>query len=270
MESQIKTPLFVSIPHSGEEIPPEASWLHGLEEIILMGDVDRYVDLLYEPSLITLSIPYVKTLWHRYAADLNRLAEDVDAESVEGNINSPGTHPRGFHWTYNTLGEKILKQPLTPITHQKLIQRVYLPFHQGIQKIYAHLHSLGFHEVYHLDVHSMPSKGTAQHRDPGEARADIVVSDSKGKSSSSQFKDLVTEAYTQEGFRIKYNWPYFGGRLTEQYGKPQEHHHVVQVELNRALYMNEETKQILPDKQKEISNRLGRAIKNIQYGIALF
>jgi N-formylglutamate amidohydrolase len=72
----------------------------------------------------------------------------------------------------------------------------------------------------------------------------------------------VIESFKKEGFSVAYNWPYFGGRLTEQYGKPQERHHVVQVELNRALYMNEVTKQIDPE-WRIVSDRLNHVLRRI-------
>ncbi|WP_161971440.1 N-formylglutamate amidohydrolase, partial [Escherichia coli] len=56
-------------------------------------------------------------------------------------------------------------------------------------------------------------------------RADIVVSDSKGKSCDPRFKDLVIAAYASAGFKVGYNWPYFGGRVTEQYGDPKREQH---------------------------------------------
>lgn len=269
-QESLKGFLMATIPHSGEEIPPEAKWLQGLDEITLMGDVDRYVDRLYEPSLLKLKIPYVKTQWHRYAADLNRLDSDIDAEAVLGNPNPAGTHPRGFHWVYSTQGEKILHEPLTQAVHQMLVDRVYHPFHQNVQALAQSLlnpnHSSDFN-LYHLDLHSMPSKGTAQHRDPGEYRKDLVVSDSLGKSCSSQFKDLVMGSLRSQGFSIAYNWPYFGGRLTEHYGQPQQQrHHVVQIELNRALYMDERTKQLNTD-TTEIESKLYEALRKIQHAI---
>ena len=93
----------------------------------------------------------------------------------------------------------------------------------------------------------MPSLGTKNHRDPGETRADIVVSDCLGISCDKSFRDLVISAYVTAGFKVGYNWPYMGGRVTETYGKPSQHHHAIQVELNRSLYMNEVTKKIKPE-----------------------
>lgn len=263
-----KGKLMATIPHSGEEIPPEAHWLKGLDEITLMGDVDRFVDQLYETSLEKLQIPYVKTQWHRYAADLNRLDTDVDAEAVQGSSTPIGTYPRGFHWVYSTRGEKILLSPLTPEAHQKLVERVYHPFHHDVRELADSLQGLNKNIViYHLDLHSMPSLGTPQHRDPGEYRKDVVVSDSKGKSCSEEFKNLVINSFEELGFSVAYNWPYFGGRLTEQYGRPDQNHHVVQVELNRALYMDENTKKIKMELAEPLKNKLFKVLMGIHNAI---
>src|SRR5665213_2115352 len=104
-------PFFISIPHSGERIPPEVTWLHGLPEAIVMCDVDRYVDRLYQSTVGSLKLGCVKTQWHRYVVDLNRLPEDVDAESVIGSANPPGKFTTGLHWIKTTRGARLMPAP---------------------------------------------------------------------------------------------------------------------------------------------------------------
>lgn len=261
-ENQV--PLFVTIPHSGEKIPPQTPWLNSLPEEILMCDVDRYVDFLYEPSLNKLKIPFVKTQWHRYAADLNRIPEDVDASSVMGNKNPIGMHSRGFHWVMTTYKQPLMKEPMTLAAHEELVKLIYEPFHSDIRQVYQDLHARGFKKTYHIDAHSMPSVGTSEHRDPGQLRADIVVSDSKGKSCDPRFKDLVIAAYATAGFKVGYNWPYFGGRVTEQYGNPAREQHTLQVEMNRSLYMDEKTKKLKPEEAKEAQDKVFFALSYIR------
>lgn len=253
--------FMVTIPHSGEEVPDEAPWLKVLPEEILMCDVDRYVDQLYEPALKLLEIPFVKTNWHRYAGDLNRLAEDVDAGSVAGHATKAGPHLRGFHWVITTTEERLMPQPMSLETHKKLVEKIYVPFHAQVQGLQARL-AKAHRVVYHLDAHSMPSVGTKQHRDPGQRRADIVVSDSLGKSCSAAYKDLVIKCYQETGFHVGYNWPYVGGRLTEQYGKPDQNHHTIQVEINRDLYMDEKTKK-LKDSHVAVQEQIEKALTSL-------
>lgn len=261
--------FLVTIPHSGEQIPGQAPWLKSLPEEILMCDVDRYVDRLYEPSLLEMKIPYVKTQWHRYAVDLNRVPEDIDASTVIGCPTSAGTHNRGFHWQVTTYNHPLMTSPISLSVHQELTQLIYKPFHESIQKIYQDFKTSGAKKIFHLDAHSMPSVGTKMHRDPGQRRADIVVSDASGKCASENYVDLVMSSYLRAGFKVAYNWPYLGGRVTEQYGNPKIGHEVLQVELNRDLYMNETTKKLKDVEAaamvKKIHAAFARILKNLPH-----
>lgn len=261
---EITAPLMVTIPHSGEKIPPQTPWLNALPEEIVMCDVDRYVDFLYEPTLHKLQIPFVKTEWHRYAADMNRVPEDIDSTSVIGNKNPAGMHNRGFHWVITTYKHQLMKEPMTQQAHDELVKLIYEPFHNNIRDLYGKLHQAGYTKTFHIDAHSMPSVGTSEHRDPGERRADIVVSDSKGKSCDPRFKDLVIAAYVSAGFKVGYNWPYFGGRVTEQYGDPSREMHTLQVEMNRELYMDEKTKKLKPEEAKKVQEKIAFALSYIR------
>lgn len=256
-------PFFVTMPHSGEKIPPNCDWLKGLPENILMCDVDRYIDVLYEPSLQNLKVRYHKTEWHRYAVDLNRLPEDIDETSVVGSKNPAGSFNRGFHWVVTTYNDRLLLQPMSIQEHEELKKLIYDPFHQSVQTIFADFRKQNFKNIFHIDAHSMPSVGTQMHKDPGERRADIVISDSLGKSCDAYFRDLVIAAYVAAGFKVGYNWPYVGGRLTEQYGQPSKGQHTIQVELNRDLYMDEKTKK-LKESYKEVQNKIAKALTYVQ------
>ena len=254
-------PFFISIPHSGERVPDEASWLEGLPEPILMCDVDRFVDRLYQPVVRELHLNCVTTPWHRYAVDQNRLPEDIDQASVEDATLPPGKFSTGLHWVQTTRGSKLMPKPISRKLHDEMVQKYFYPFQDEIRAVYRNFS--GKSETYHLDVHSMPSVGTAVHKDNGETRADVVISDVEGKSSSMRFKDLVIDAYQAAGFSVAYNWPYQGGRITQQFGVPDEGRNVIQVELNRACYMDEDSKQLIADKAAAVTDKLGAAIRQI-------
>ena len=256
-------PFFLSIPHSGERIPAECKWLEGQPETIVMSDVDRFVDRLYDPVIRELKLTCVKTQWHRYAIDLNRLPDDIDTDSVTGAPHASGKFTQGLHWVKTMEGEMLMRQPISMALHDQLVQRYFEPFHSDVRDTYAFFREQGAPKIYHLDAHSMPSLGTASHRDPGQTRADIVVSDQEGKSCEAWFMELTVEAYKKAGFQVKTNWPYLGGRVTQTYGKPDKGQHALQVEINRAQYMDEKTKQIKPELAKELSVKLSRAIHYI-------
>ncbi len=265
MSQQI--PFFITMPHSGEKIPDLCHWLTELPEEVLMCDVDRYIDVLYQPAISDLNLPSEKTEWHRYAVDLNRVPSDVDCTSVENNTHPAGLFNRGYHWVVTTQNDQLLKRPLSLSEHQALTELIYTPFHAKVRSRFSGFKQIGFENVFHLDAHSMPSLGTKMHKDPGEKRADIVISDSLGKSCDPRFRDLVIAAYVTAGFKVGYNWPYVGGRLTEQYGQPRQGQHTIQVELNRSLYMNEVTKKINPD-HVEVQKKIKLALQKITTDLA--
>lgn len=256
-------PLLITIPHSGERVPQEAPWLEGLPETLLMFDVDRFVDRLYAPAIKNLCLPSVKTEWHRYAVDLNRLPDDVDAGTVEGDKNPPGKFSRGLHWAITTTGEVLMAKPMSRATHDLLVDKYFRPFHREVERELQSLRERGAKVTYHLDAHSMPSVGTKEHRDPGQRRADIVVSDCEGKSCSAEFKDLVMNSYQAAGFKVAYNWPYLGGRVTETYGHPERGQQAIQVELNRSLYMDEQSKKLLVDRVDDVQKAIGEALGRV-------
>jgi N-formylglutamate amidohydrolase len=256
--------FFVSIPHSGEKIPNEAAWLQGLPEPILMCDVDRFVDRLYVPAIRKLGIPSVVTDWHRYVVDLNRLPGDIDADSVIGAPNPSGRFTQGLHWVKTTKGQQLMPKPITMALHEEFVQKYFEPFHLQVRGIYDDFRKIGLKKIYHIDAHSMPSVGTSAHKDPGQKRAEIVVSDQEGKSCEKEFKDLVIAAYTDAGFQVAYNWPYVGGRVTQTYGQPKLGQHTIQVELNRALYMDEENKKFKEKEAELVAKKIAVALTRIE------
>ncbi|MFN3454201.1 MAG: N-formylglutamate amidohydrolase, partial [Pseudobdellovibrio sp.] len=183
--------------------------------------------------------------------------------SVFGSENKSGTHSRGYHWVVTTLNYKLMQSPISKELHNKLTDLIYWPFHDGVKALFGRYKKAGFKNVFHLDAHSMPSLGTKMHKDPGQYRADIVVSDCLGASCHVQYKDLVIESYKEVGFSVAYNWPYMGGRVTEQYGHPELGQQTLQVELNRALYMDEVTKKIKPD-YILVQERIAQALERIK------
>ena len=88
-----------------------------------------------------------------------------------------------------------------------------------------------------LDAHSMPSQATrlsAQGR-----RIDFVLGDRHGRSCDNRLTDWLEGELTQRGWQVARNKPYAGGYITDRYGRPAKGTHTVQIEINRAIYMDE-------------------------------
>lgn len=256
-------PLLVSIPHSGEEIVEETHWLKNLDEVTLMYDVDRFIDQMYETVLSKYNIPRVLARYHRYVVDCNRWTTDVDCDSVEGSTNPSGSHSTGLHWRNTTAGFVLIKEPLSRELHKTIIEKYYKEFFHGIDSIYKDFSQKGVRQTYHLDLHSMPSRGTEVHRDPGEDRADIVIGNEKGVTATEEWTKQVTSAYNNQGFTVRLNHPYTGGTIVEKYGDPSQNRQALMIELNRKLYMDEKSKQIIPEKAEAVKQRLDKVISEI-------
>lgn len=262
-----KHAMLLTSPHSGELIPAEAFWMKSVDPGALATDVDRYVDELYRPTCEALLVPMLATSIHRYVVDLNRWPADVDAASVEGATARVEQFVGGFHWSKTSAGVRLISKPISRDLHDNLTRLYYEPFHAAIaEKCDEFRQRYPSQTLYHFDCHSMPSKGTGSHRDSGEERADVVISDLKGKSAGARFKDLTINAFENEGFRVAYNWPYYGGRITERYGNPARGHETIQIELNRRLYLDETTRNKKASFE-ELRTRLQKVFTRILAGL---
>ena len=96
-----------------------------------------------------------------------------------------------------------------------------------------------FGAVWHIDCHSMKSRGNAMNIDAGTNRADIVVGNRDGASADSRFTALIVDSFKALGYSVSLNYPYKGGYLTQCFAKPLQQRHSVQIEINRQLYMDE-------------------------------
>ena len=73
-----------------------------------------------------------------------------------------------------------------------------------------------------------------------------MIGDRYGTSCTPLLPDRVEETMTGLGYSIGRNKPYAGGFITEHYGNPASGLHAVQLELNRAIYMDERRRERSP------------------------
>ena len=92
-----------------------------------------------------------------------------------------------------------------------------------------------------FDVHSMPRNSLDHLSEEGANIPQIVLGDCFGSSCDPLLSQEVFEIFVSEGFRVKKNSPFPGGFITKNYGAPKQNVHVIQIEIDRSLYMNERT-----------------------------
>jgi N-formylglutamate amidohydrolase len=157
-------------------------------------------------------------------------------------------------------GEEIYSEKLRFVEAQRRIERLYRPYHQALRGLVEETAAL-FGGCLLVDCHSMPSGADSPCEKSG---ADIVLGDCHGASCAPQFVEAARRFLVEHGFAVAINAPYAGGFTTGHYGRPSVRRHALQIEVNRALYMNErdyERKAYFPrlvQDLAELIDRLGR------------
>jgi N-formylglutamate amidohydrolase len=119
------------------------------------------------------------------------------------------------------------------------VERLYRPYHAALKELLANTRRKFGYAVL-IDCHSMPAG--VKLGDSG-VRPDFIVGDRFGSSASRAFSAAAIQLLSDRGFVVAHNRPYAGGFITEHYGRPTRHVHAIQIEINRGLYMDEQSLQ---------------------------
>ena len=240
---RLSSPLVLNSPHSGRDYPAHFLQLSRLDAKALRRSEDAYVDELLKPAA-ALGVPLMRALFPRAFLDVNREAYELDPRMFAGRlppyVNSRSVRVAGGLGTIPRIvsdREEIYAKPLSVEEALSRIERHYKPYHQALKALLQRVRHAFGHAVL-LDCHSMPSQPRGSHE---RIKADIVLGDRYGTSCAPGILDVVHKTLQSIGYRVALNKPYAGGFITEHYGAPAQGYHVLQVELNRALYLNEQT-----------------------------
>ncbi len=239
------TPLVFASPHSGDEYPAEFVASSRLDPIVLRRSEDAFVDRLYA-AVADFGAPLLRAHFPRVYIDPNREPFEFDPRMFDGelpptaNRNSPrvaaglGTIARVV-----ASGEEVYAGKLPVQEALRRVERHYFPYHRTLQGLLeATMERFGCYLL--IDCHSMPSVGGPMDADPGSKRVDFVLGDCYGTACTPAVTQLVDRTLTDLGYSVRRNVPYAGGHTTRHYGRPREQRHALQIEINRALYMDEE------------------------------
>ncbi|MEE9375564.1 MAG: N-formylglutamate amidohydrolase, partial [Rhizobiaceae bacterium] len=118
-----------------------------------------------------------------------------------------------------------------------MIEIIYRPYHETLRQLMAGAMQLFGYAVL-VDCHSMPSSGA---NSKTTKQTDIIIGDRYGTSCNGEISREIIRRFSDLGYNVARNTPYAGGFITEHYGRPLKGLHAVQIEINRALYMDEAT-----------------------------
>lgn len=238
-----RLPLVFNSPHSGCVYPAEFLAASRLSEQAIRRSEDSFVDELFG-TVVERGAPLLKANFPRAWLDVNREPYELDPSMFSGRLptyaNIRSVRVAGGLGTIARIvseTEEIYARPLAVEEALARIERVYKPYHAALGRLLSETRAR-FGIAVLIDCHSMPStvRGIV-----GRTRPDVVIGDRYGVSCAPGLADLVSDIFTTHGYSVCRNKPYAGGYITEHYGKPAHGFHALQIEINRALYLDEQT-----------------------------
>lgn len=236
--------MVVSSPHSGTNYPNDFVTGSALDPLTLRRSEDSFVDDLVSAAP-DFGSPLLKALFPRVYIDVNREPYELDPqmfrEPLPDFVNAASARVAAGYGTIARMvatGAEIYRAPLTFAEAEDRVRRLYRPYHAALDGLVDETLAR-FRRCLLLDCHSMPSVGSSAEKDAGRIRADIILGDCHGTSCERALTAEVAAFFTREGFRVVLNDPFAGGFITRNHGRPRQGRHALQIEINRALYMNE-------------------------------
>ena len=242
------TAVIFASPHSGRDYPAAFLAQTVLDALEVRSSEDAFVDQLFADAplhgapLLVADVP-------RAYLDLNRAPDELDPAVIEGIIRAPH-NPRvssglGVIPRVVAGGRAIYRGKLPLIEAEARITRYWHPYHRCLRELIDTTHAQ-FGEAVLIDCHSMPHEAIDGHLRPGMTRPDVVLGDRFGAAAGREVMDRVESAFASAGLRVARNAPFAGAFIAQSYGRPSARRHVVQVEIDRRLYLDEARVEPLP------------------------
>ena len=236
-----RAPIIFNSPHSGSVYPDEFVKISRIDLAGLRRSEDSFMDELIA-GLSGLGFPTVSVNFPRSYVDVNREPYELDPRMFSGRLpsfaNTRSMRVAGGLGTIPRVvgdGQEIYSERIAVDDALGRIETLYKPYHRALRRLINKAHR-AFGTVILVDCHSMPSVGVSREE---PRRPDVVIGDRYGTSCAPILADKVEETMARLGYSIGRNKPYAGGFITEHYGNPASGLHTIQLELNRAVYMDE-------------------------------
>lgn len=217
-------PVLISIPHGGDQTPPELVGCVVISRHAMLADSDIFTREIYsleDEAAVVLDTPIARVF-----VDLNRAPADLPPANPDGVIKRLSCH-----------GVQIYRDEVwnDQMLVSTLLEKYYYPYHRKIQAVLHSRQDL----VLMLDCHSMEAVGPVIGPDHGAARPALCLGSRHGNSCShatvSRLAAAMRRAFGLKENQVAIDQPFAGGYITRQYG----HNPLpcIQIEMNRALYL---------------------------------
>ena len=235
------TPLVFASPHSGRLYPEDMRAAAALAAHAIRRSEDVLVDDLLGRAA-ELGAAVIAARFARAYIDLNREAFELDPAMFVDELpafararTARVAAGLGAIARVVSEGQEIYARKLTFAEARARIERAHRPYHAALEQLIAEAHAAHGFAIL-VDWHSMPSAAARAGRD---RPSDMVLGDRFGAACAGVLTQTVERELEQMGYRVARNTPYAGGYTTEHYGRPARRTHALQIEINRALYLDE-------------------------------
>lgn len=242
--AHLRAPAVFASPHSGQHYPDTLFRDSRLKRDQLRRAEDSFVDEIFAAAP-ALGVPLLSATHARIWLDVNREPYELDpamfADRLPAYANTTSLRVAAGLGTVPRLvgdGFEIYRRKLRVTEAEARIRGLYRPYHGALRGLLNRAMTVFGHAVL-IDCHSMPSRPLPNGRDEPDGRADIVLGNRFGTTCAEELIDAVEQTWRQLGYRVARNVPYAGGFSTYHYGQPREGLHSLQIEINRAVYMEE-------------------------------
>jgi N-formylglutamate deformylase len=236
-------PLVCDSPHSGVVYP--ADFQSCLPTSILRSGEDTYVEELWR-AIPSVGGTLLAANFPRTYIDPNREVDDIDPDILAEPWTTPLHPTEKSRLGHGLIWSKARKQPiydrkLWVAEVENRIGSYYQPYHQALSRQIETAYER-FGGVWHLNLHSMPYNSyEVLEIETDKELADFVLGDRDGSTCDPELIDMIETFLLQRGYSVARNDPFKGVALIERMGRPSENRHSLQIEINRKLYMNEDT-----------------------------
>jgi N-formylglutamate amidohydrolase len=237
----LKGPVLFNSPHSGSAYPRAFLLSSRLDIASLRRSEDSFVDELIA-GVVEQGFPMLRAHFPRCYVDVNREPYELDPRMFDGRLpsfaNTRSMRVAGGLGTVARVvgdAQEIYDQRIPVTDALRRIESLYKPYHRALRRLFTKLHR-EFGSAILVDCHSMPSSAGSKDERP---RPEFVLGDRYGTSCVGVVAETVEETLRARGYSVSRNKPYAGGFITEHYGNPAAGLHAIQLEINRALYMDE-------------------------------
>jgi N-formylglutamate amidohydrolase len=245
----LRAPFVFSSPHSGRDYPARFLMESQLDALAIRSSEDAFVDELFSDAP-GCGAPLIAARVPRAFIDLNRACDELDPALIEGLPRAPH-NPRissglGVIPRVVANGRAIYAGRIPRAEADARLAEAWHPYHNALRGLIDNA-AAQFGQAVLVDGHSMPHEAIEAHARPGQPRPEVVLGDRFGAAAGRDVVDRIEAAFVGAGLRVARNAPFAGAYIAQAYGRPSRNVHVVQVEIDRSLYMDEARVERRPD-----------------------